>query len=116
VLQDFGLPAFVTAMAWEERKRGGRYYYQSERNEDGKVRKRYIGRGEVAELIAHADETRRRAREERRNREQKGRERAEALAAPLLEIDDAAEVLARAALVVAGYRNHKGEWRRERAT
>jgi hypothetical protein len=37
-----------------------------------------------------------------------------ALAAPVLEIDEAAEVLARAVLVASGYRRHKGEWRRER--
>ena len=41
-------------MAWE-RRGGNLYYYQAER-EDGRVRKRYIGAGEVAEMIAHADE------------------------------------------------------------
>jgi hypothetical protein len=103
-------------MAWEERERGGRYYYKSERTEDGKVKKHYIGSGEVAELIAHADETRRRAREARHAREREELERAEALAAPVLEIDEAAEVLARAVLVASGYHRHKGEWRRERTT
>jgi len=48
-------------MAWETRG-SSRYYYQSERDEDGRVKKRYIGTGEIAELVAHADETRRRAR------------------------------------------------------
>jgi hypothetical protein len=114
VLHEFNLPAFVTAMAWEQRERGGRYYYQSERDEDGKVRKRYIGSGELAELIAHAEETRRRAREAKRDREREELERAEALAAPVLEVDEAAEVLARAVLLASGYHRHKGEWRRER--
>jgi hypothetical protein len=114
VLHKPALPAFVTTMAWEQRKRGGRYYYQAERDEDGKVKKRYIGAGEIAELIAHADETRRRAREARRNREREELERVEALEAPLLEIDEAADVLARAVLAASGYHRHKGEWRRER--
>jgi hypothetical protein len=116
VLHKRGLPAFVTAMAWEERERGGRYYYQSERDEDGKVKKRYVGSGEVAELIAHADETRRRAREARRNRQREELARAEALAAPVLELSDISDVLVRAHLVAGGYRRHKGEWRRERTT
>ena len=102
-------------MAWEER-RGRRFYYQSERGEDGRVKKRYIGTGEIAEAIAHADETRRRVREERRAQEREQLERMEALAAPVLEIDAAADILARAHLVAAGYHQHKGEWRRGRNT
>ncbi len=108
------LPAFVIAVAWEKRRRGGPYYYQSERGEHGRVVKKYIGAGEIAELIAHADETRRRAREARRAREREELERAEALAAPVLEVDEAAEVLARAVLVASGYHRRKGGWRRER--
>ena len=100
-------------MAWEERN-GRRYYYQSERDEDGKVRKKYIGAGDLAETIAHADETIQRARRERRERELEELERAQALAAPVLEIDEAADVLARAHLVAGGYRRRKGEWRLRR--
>src|SRR5688572_11594025 len=102
-------------MAWEERG-GRRYYYQSELVEDGRVVKKYIGAGEIAELISHADETRRRTREARRAQEREELERMEALAAPVLEIDQAADILARAHLVAAGYRLHKGEWRRGRIT
>jgi hypothetical protein len=115
VLHKSGLPAFVTLMAWEKRS-GNRYYYQSERDEHGKVKKRYIGAGEIAELIAHADETRRRARQERRERGRKELENMEALAAPILETDVTVDVLTRAQLVAAGYHRHKGEWRRARST
>ena len=100
-------------MAWE--RRGGKlYYYQSER-EDGRVRKRYIGAGEVAELVAHADAALRLAREQRAAREGAELERLEALCAPVLELSEAASVLARAQLVASGYHRHKGEWRRARA-
>ena len=103
-------------MAWE-RRGGGLYYYRSER-ENGRVRKRYVGRGEVAELVAHADETRRAVRERRRREERaelgRARELSEAGAELGAELDAAAEALARAEMVAAGYHNHKGEWRRRR--
>src|SRR3712207_5791642 len=101
-------------MAWEQRN-GNRYYYQSERDEDGKVRKRYIGAGEIAELVAHADETRRRARQERRQRERAELERLETADAALEEFCKAVDTITRAALMAAGYRNHKGEWRLKRS-
>jgi hypothetical protein len=100
-------------MAWEERN-GKPYYYQSER-EAGKVRKKYIGIGEIAELIAHADATRQRVREARRERGRQELEHVRNLVAPALELDDAVDALVRAHLVAGGYHRHKGEWRRERS-
>ncbi len=100
-------------MAWE--RRGGKlYYYQSER-EDGRVRKRYIGAGEVAKMIAHADETIRRSRAERRERARTELEEARSLALAGAELHQAAEILARAQMVAAGYHGHKGEWRMKRS-
>ncbi len=115
VLHKSDLPAFVIAMAWEERG-GHRYYYQSERDEDGKVRKKYIGTKEIAELVAHADETRRQAQAARRAKEREELERMEALATSVLALDEAVTILARAHLVAAGYHRYKGEWRRGRNT
>jgi hypothetical protein len=100
-------------VAWE--RRGGKlYYYQSER-EDGRVRKRYIGAGEVAKMIAHADETIRRSRAERRERARTELEEARSLALAGAELHQAAEILARAEMVAAGYHRHKGEWRMKRS-
>jgi hypothetical protein len=115
VLHESGLPAFVTVVAWEKRS-GNLYYYQSERGEEGRVVKKYIGAGEIAELVAHADETRRQARETKQAREREELERMETLAAPVLEIDEAADILARAHLIANGYHRHKGVWRRGRNT
>ncbi len=114
MLHKSGLPAFVITMAWEERN-GNRYYYQTERDEDGTVRKRYIGAGEIAELIAHSDETRRRARKERRERQRAELERLQTADAAVEEFCKAVDTITRAALVAAGYRNHRGEWRLRRA-
>jgi hypothetical protein len=99
-------------LAWERRGENF-YYYQSER-EDGRVRKKYIGTGEMADLIAHADETRQRARAERRDRELAELEEARGLASAADELHEAAEILAQAEMVAAGYHRHKGQWRRRR--
>jgi hypothetical protein len=101
-------------MAWE-RRGDGHYYYQSERDETGKVRKRYVGRGDIAETIAHADEAIRRAREQRREKGRQELERMQSLAAPALGLDDAVDALVRAHLVAAKFHLHRGEWRRERS-
>jgi hypothetical protein len=104
-------------VAWE-RRGDGFYYYQTERDEDGRVRKKYVGTGEIAELVAHADQTMRRTRAERRERELREAEaeleRLEALVAPVLEISEAAEVLVRAHLIACGCHRYRGEWRRRR--
>lgn len=73
-------------------------------------------RGEVAQLIAHADETRRRVREARRKQVREELARMEEIMAPVLEIDEATRVLIRAHLVAGGYHRRRGEWRRERST
>jgi hypothetical protein len=99
-------------VAWE-RRGGNLYYYQAER-EDGRVRKRYIGAGEAAELVAHADATIRKTRTERRERARAEIEEAEGLASMADELNDAAEILARAEMLAAGYHKRKGEWRRRR--
>ena len=107
------LPGIVTAVAWEERARGGRYYTRS-RREGGRVVREYVGCGGVAEVLAHADEALRREREQRRAEERAELGRFRELAEPVLELSDLAEVLARAHLAVGGYRDHKGDWRRRR--
>jgi hypothetical protein len=99
-------------VAWE-RRGSNLYYYQGER-EGGRVRKKYIGAGEIAEAIAHADETIRRSRAERRRRARAEVEEAEGLASMAEEAEGAAEVLALSQMLAAGYHKRKGEWRQRR--
>ena len=99
-------------MAWE-RRGDGVYYYQSER-QGWRVRKRYIGNGELAHIIAHAEETRRRVRAERKAKERGELDEARSLASAGNELYEAVEVLAMAKLVASGYHRHKGEWRMRR--
>jgi hypothetical protein len=99
-------------MAWERRS-SNLYYYQSERL-DGRVRKKYVGTGDVAQAVAHADETMRRSRAARSERARVELEEARILASAGEELWEAADILAVAQLVAAGYHRHKGEWRMRR--
>jgi predicted dinucleotide-utilizing enzyme len=79
------------------------------------VIREYIGGGVLGEIAALQDEYERRQREEEAAFCKEERERLEDLMAPIDELCEAAEVLARAALVAAGYRRHnRGEWRKRR--
>jgi crotonobetainyl-CoA:carnitine CoA-transferase CaiB-like acyl-CoA transferase len=102
-------------VAWEKRERGGRYYTRSRRSQEGgRVVREYVGRGPLAELAAEEDRIRRELEEAERERQREELERLGALAAPVFEVAEAAEVLAHAHLVAAGYRRRKGEYRRAR--
>jgi hypothetical protein len=92
------------------------YYYRSVRDSEGRPRKVYLGAGEFARIASEQDTIRRTVQEGVRQQQRAEVERLEYLAAPVLEIDEVAEILARASLVANGYHRHKGEWRRERTT
>ena len=99
-------------MAWE-RRGSNLYYYQSQRV-DGRVRKKYVGAGEVAQAIAHADEAIRRSRAARSEQARVELEEARTLASAGEELCEVADILAVAELVAAGYHRQKGEWRMRR--
>ena len=102
-------------MGWEARGCGGRLYYFRYRKVDGRVTRQYLGAGAVAELAAAADALRRsdrRAAMEARRAEEASWQ---AALAPLLELSRAADVMARAALLAAGYHQHsRSSWRKKR--
>jgi hypothetical protein len=99
---------------WGKRERGGLYYTRS-RKEGGRVVREYLGGGFLGELAARMDAERRRRREEEEAAHREERERLDALVAPVEELCEAAEVIARAALVASGYHQHnRGEWRKRR--
>ncbi len=95
-------------MAWEER-RGRRYYYRK-RRQGGRVVSEYIGGGEYGALLAGFDEAERQG--QRRERAQRQQE--ESIDKALDEVTEAMSILATAALLVAGCRTHRGQWRRRR--
>ena len=97
-------------MGWENRE-GGRYYYRAWRCE-GRVVKEYVGSGPMAQLAERMDLAEREKTTQRMGRAKARRARiqqADALVTTLAEVTD---LLARAALLEAGYRqHHRGEWR-----
>jgi hypothetical protein len=97
-----------------ERRNGRLYYYRSIRDGE-KVRKVYVGVGELARICSETDILRRASRRSQRELERAELERLKGLGAPLEEFSDAADVLVIAHLVDRGYRKRKGEWRRARS-
>lgn len=97
-----------------ERRDGRLYYYRSVRDGE-KVRKVYVGAGEVACICSETDILRRTGRRAQRERERAELGRLKGLVAPLEEVSEAAKVLLVAHLVDGGYRKRKGEWRRARS-
>jgi len=95
-------------------KRNGHVYFYKSRRDGEKVRKVYVGAGEFAHVAAKLDEAKRQQREEEVAYWKAERERLEASAAFLKELEEAAEVLTRAHLLASGCHQHKGQWRRRR--
>jgi hypothetical protein len=100
-------------MAWE------RGYYYRVRRENGRVVREYVGRGRIAEMLAELDVAERekaqgKARLDAENlRTEKAK--LDALDAGIEALIETTDVLAHAALVAAGYHQHKrGEWRKRR--
>jgi hypothetical protein len=99
---------------WERRERGGLYYTRS-RKVSGRVVREYVGGGLLGQLAARMDAKERRRREEEAAARKEEQERMEALTAPVEELCEGVEILARATLLASGYRRHnRGEWRKKR--
>jgi hypothetical protein len=99
-------------MAWYQV--GARYFYRN-RRVGRRVIREYLGTGALAQLLADADalrRARRRAQAEARSNERACWHEAQEL---LRQLREGAGLLARAALLEAGYRQHdRGDWRRRR--
>jgi hypothetical protein len=98
-------------MGWDK---GGRYYTRS-RRVDGRVVREYVGGGPAGVIVARMDAVERDRRLTDRECDRLERERIDALDAAVIELGESCDLLARAALLAAGYRqHHRGDWRRRR--
>ncbi len=101
-------------MGWERRRRGGQYYTRS-RKIGGRVIREYIGTGPLAEIASKLDAIEREERTVEAERRRRHQERLESADAAVDALCHSAEVLARVALLAAGYHRHdRGEWRKRR--
>ena len=96
-------------MAWEN----GRYYTRSRKVNDRVIRE-YVGSGKVGELAAQLDAMEREQREYEREAWRLEREAIEAFDEAVAKVCQMADIVARAAMVAAGFHRHRGEWRRRR--
>jgi hypothetical protein len=97
-------------MGWDRRG-----YYYHVRKVNGRVVREYVGAGRVAQLAAQLDDINRQERDMERERRRKERAELDALDASLNDLNNLADLLARAALLAAGNHQHKrGEWRKRR--
>ena len=97
-------------MGWEK---DGRYYTRS-RKVNGRVIREYIGGGEVGALVAQMDAIEREQREFERECWRLEKEEMEAFDASVEKVSQMADIIAKAAMVAAGFHRHRGEWRRRR--
>jgi hypothetical protein len=101
-------------MAWDTH-RGGRQYYTRSRRVNGRVVREYVGGGDIGEVAAAADAMRRAQRRAQKDQLRAERARWRAADQLLLELSESVGLLARAALLAAGYYQHsRGAWRRKR--
>lgn len=97
-------------MGWENRARGGGYYYRKFRV-GSRVVSRYVGGGHIGRLSAQLDAADRAEEKARRARERGEREAEEALDELLDAVGDALVTAAACELIAAGCHNHRGQWR-----
>ena len=101
-------------MSWENRKGRGRYYTRS-RRVNGRVRREYVGRGDLAEAIAAADDFKRKHKRSLAAAMDADRQRRDAADMLLNQLATATDLFVRAALELSGFHQHdRGQWRRSR--
>jgi hypothetical protein len=99
-------------MGWEQRG-NNRYYYKKER-EGSRVKSTYVGRGEVAHMVAQIQSSS--SLIERYARVVKTPQALEQEKAEveLEQLTDRVHVITQAALLTAGFHTHKRQWRKMR--
>ena len=97
-------------MAW---LRHGQYYYRSRRRGDTVITE-YIGAGEIASLIARLDELERQKRQLEREAFQLMADEQDELDRQLDDVGADLGAVVDAVYLVAGFRQHKRQWRKAR--
>ena len=96
-----------------EKRDGNLYYYRHVRDGD-RVRKIYVGSGELARIAYEQDLIKRTIRKHKQQEEREEWEELEGLASSVEEFCDVTEILTRAYLIASGYRRYQRHWRKRR--
>jgi hypothetical protein len=96
-----------------EKRDGHLYYYRHVRDGD-KVRKIYVGAGELARIAYEQDLIKRTIEKHWQQEEREEREELEGLATSVEELCEVTEILTRAYLIASGYRRYQRHWRKRR--
>ena len=99
-------------MAWEQR--GNRCYYYRKHWENGRCKSVYLGAGETAALLATCERYRRAEEAQTRETERTRRTEDEDYDQAVAQLERLTRELTRNVLVMNGYHQHKGQWRRKR--
>jgi hypothetical protein len=99
-------------MGWEQRGKN-QYFYKKER-EGSRVKSVYVGRGEIAQMVAQLQSSSpllERFARTMKSPQQVQQEKAEAA---LEQASDLIKLISHAAFLTAGFHTHKRQWRRMR--
>jgi len=99
-------------MGWEQRGRNS-YYYKKER-EGSRVKSVYVGRGEIARMVAQIQSSSGLIEKYARQMKSPEQVKWEKAEAALNQATDLIQLITQAALLTAGYHTHHRQWRRKR--
>ena len=99
-------------MGWEQRGNNS-YYYRKER-EGARVRSVYVGKGEIAHMIAQIQSSSPLIERFARSMKSPDEIKFEKAEAALDQASDLIELITEASLLAAGFHTHHRQWRRKR--
>jgi len=99
-------------MGWEQRG-NNRYFYRKER-EGSRVKSVYVGRGEIAHMVAQLQSSSPLIERFARSMKSPDEIKFEKAEAALDQASDLIELITEASLLAAGFHTHKRQWRRKR--
>jgi len=97
-----------------EKRDGNLYYYRHLRDAD-RVRKIYVGSGELARIAYEQDLIKRTIEKYRQQEEREEWEELVGLASSVEKFCEVTEILTRAYLIASGYRRYQRHWRLKRS-
>jgi len=99
-------------MGWEQRG-NNRYFYRKER-EGSRVKSVYVGRGEIAHMVAQLQSSSPLLEKYARTMRSPEQVKLEKAEAALEQVSELIQLTTEAALLAAGFHTHKRQWRRMR--